>query len=122
MKFCWLKKLQKLEMQFSQTATRKRMQNQNQFLAQAQEEKRDAILNEVMPLIQNGNDPSKIRANVLDKKSDGSVIVQLTPSLKRKPKDRKNKKEMTLESNRSGKVRFSPVKSDSNWLEQIQTS
>ena len=55
------------------------MQNQNQFLAQAQEEKRDAILNEVMPLIQNGNDPSKIRANVLDKKSDGSVIVQLTP-------------------------------------------
>ena len=73
------KKLQKLEMQFSQTATRKRMQNQNQFLAQAQEEKRDAILNEVMPLIQNGNDPSKIRANVLDKKSDGSVIVQLTP-------------------------------------------
>ena len=73
------KKLQKFEMQFSQTATRKRMQNQNQFLAQAQEEKRDAILNEVMPLIQNGNDPSKIRANVLDKKSDGSVIVQLTP-------------------------------------------
>ena len=49
------------------------------FLAPTQEEKRDAILNEVMPLIQNGNDPSKIRANVLDKKSDGSVIVQLTP-------------------------------------------
>ena len=49
-------------------------------IPQSQEEKRDAILNEVMPLInQNGNDPSKIRANILDKKSDGSVIVQLTP-------------------------------------------
>ena len=69
----------KMKLHISQTATRKRMQNQNQFSAQAQEEKRDAILNEVMPLIQNGNDPSKIRANVLDKKSDGSVIVQLTP-------------------------------------------
>lgn len=44
------------------------------------DEKREAILNEVMPLInQNGNDPTKIRANVIDKKSDGSVIVQLTP-------------------------------------------
>ena len=73
------KHCKKLKLHISQTATRKRMQNQNQFLAQAQEEKRDAILNEVMPLIQNGNDPSKIRANVLDKKSDGSVIVQLTP-------------------------------------------
>ena len=42
--------------------------------------KREAILNEVMPLInQNGKDPTKIRANIIDKKSDGSVIVQLTP-------------------------------------------
>ena len=43
-----------------------------------QEEKRDAILNEVMPLM-NGNDPTKIKANLIDKMSDGSVIVQLTP-------------------------------------------
>ena len=41
--------------------------------------KNDDLLNEVLPLIENGRDPTKITANVLNKKSDGSVIVQLTP-------------------------------------------